>query len=915
MNGMSREEVSEWLLGSWKNEGPSVSLLEGFSGVGKTETARQVFRAWQPPKAMVSVSPEAPEMESVLFDLAAQLETSGCMTLVDHPSGDYKTGLLELLKEDALIIIDDFHELLNPLSREPDKSFLSLAAQVIKSSGNGRLLLISNHSPGHGNWPNSINITTMAPPKLDAAEKILTEMLKSRALEHEISRDSIADVVNWLGRNPRAMQAFVTCLKDDPLEDLIELDPDAWRIKNELVSQRLVAELERQFLQKTIGRLDPNTLIGLESLAVYRKPFTIDAIKCAMPGNIKHERVKDELTSRFLLTRDKRWYQLNPVARQIALALLSIKKKDNTASHGRAATYFRKRADHERTQEHSSLGTNFVEARYHLLMAGRDSEYETLAGSYRDTLLQIYSKNTSIPTNALSREILLKTLAAVLDDDLRGYGPLRSILARLLVERGQPGDAEHALRQSTMATKDSRDVGIWLLRLRLTAQLETSKALAAIAHQALDRLSEGDATRIATRAAEFLSQRRPDGNSQALILLEESINRVSNKSQGPLYTALGYVLHREGRTRDAINILQQGYKNLGSKTTNSYRLFEQSLFLAFQASDKLRIEEVRETISSDPLNRFQIQLCDALRLQIEGKYDQAASIGASSNEYFALSAQSAFSFLSEGDPEKADKIFSSARFSSNSANIWLRGVISLCMGSLEVYSECMREFSREDIEDFDATDRLIWLRVWDHVPNRLGIYPAFYFPRLPQGLTGLEFDIIKNSREYSSLDDIDFSRIRMPSIRIINPSIGNKVESEPFAASLTQEGAESASAREFNGRANVNITNYNGDVINASGESQIFGDVTDRSDHRQYSVSPELISELHDLRSRLLSDVNAKECPEEIENLHKAIEAAEKGDNKSMIGYLARGGKWLLSGASELGFKLAYDFIRRSMEI
>lgn len=49
-------ELEQWLKTDWKAHGPTVAVVEGFSGVGKTSLGRAVVSAWGRPAVLVTAT-------------------------------------------------------------------------------------------------------------------------------------------------------------------------------------------------------------------------------------------------------------------------------------------------------------------------------------------------------------------------------------------------------------------------------------------------------------------------------------------------------------------------------------------------------------------------------------------------------------------------------------------------------------------------------------------------------------------------------------------------------------------------------------------------------------------------------------------------------------------------------------------
>ena len=212
------------------------------------------------------------------------------------------------------------------------------------------------------------------------------------------------------------MQAFVACLRDDPLEELIEVGAEAWEFRGQGASPQMIAHLESLFLGKTIDRLDPAGALLLEFLSVYRNTFPIEVIRASIRQGSRLEIVKDALTSRFILTRHGSQYSLNPIARQLSLARIGQEPRRRLAAYNIAADHYIKRVHPTNDRARVRAGADFIEARYHLLHANRESEFQRLAGDYRQLLLRNYRNLEDVPTNPGTAVQVLATLMAALYD-------------------------------------------------------------------------------------------------------------------------------------------------------------------------------------------------------------------------------------------------------------------------------------------------------------------------------------------------------------------------------------------------------------------------------------------------------------------------------------------------------------------
>jgi nucleoside phosphorylase len=641
--------------------------------------------------------------------------------------------LARLFERPALVVIDDFEEFLDEASATPPAEFLQLVQELSEKSGPGRLLLISTRSPSLRGLV--FERITMLPPSIGDAEAHLSKLLAGANLSQEVAPELMPGVANWLGRNPRAMRSFVACLKDEPLEQLVELSPDQWSLE-ELSSPMLVRQLEEAFVGKTVGRLGPPDLALLQGLATYRRPYTIEAIR-AFRGPTPLEAQLDALRSRFLISRSGSRYSLNPVARRLALSRLKSNPRSWLRAHSRAADFYLPRALQGVTRIDVLPSSHFVEARYHLLNSERISDFQSLAARYRGALLRNYRHARAIPESRTGQEALLETLGSILHDDIRGYPELRALLARLLSSRGGPGDEVAALRQTRLAVRESKDTSVWRLHARLSAAHDTPLALESIGRQALNVLDSAGATQICCTAVEELYLHSDP--TRALNLVNAALQSVDVLDRQPLYTVAAFILDRENRRPEALELLTEGYVQIGPQAPNFYRLFEEALFLGLQSRDEAFIERLRLLVHEGPLGANQRGLCDVALLQINRKYREAAELAEQYDEYFTLIAQAIFCWLAASKCTEALRVLETKKLNSSKVASWVRAITYLSNGRTSLYLQSIADC----LPERECHDENAWLSVWNSVPHRLSPYPAFYFPLIPSGVTGLERDLYR----------------------------------------------------------------------------------------------------------------------------------------------------------------------------
>lgn len=902
-NGLRGADILEWLLGDWRATGPTVCVLEGFSGIGKSVIARKVRRAWSGPAVLVSAA-ESDDLETLLLLMAAKLEADGVSVVADHPDGDFRAGLLDLLANDALVIIDDFEAALDPESRLPRSPGLAeLVRELSTKTTPGRVLLITSESPADGSWLNNVAHKTMFPPTERDARSILTNLMTDRGVVDEVAPEMLGDVVAWLGNNPRAMEAFVACLVDEPLEELIDLGLDAWQTRDLAASPRVIRRLEERFLTKTIARLDSPSRLLLESLSVFRRGFTIDALREMTPGGSSSEALKTGLASRFLIARNGKIYSINPVAKQLALASLERHQRRRYTAHHQAAQHYRKKLRPRPAggiggggtpRDLVRVGREYVEARYHLLAVGADADFQDLAANYRRIILGNYSNLSRPPTDPGTVRELIATLGAALFDLPDGYGRLRAVLAALLVARGRPRDLEMAYAQATLATREERHLEPWLIRVELAGQLDTSIAVAAAVDQATRVLADKDLGILVRKAAEGHGHRRE--LPEAIKIIDTGLDFLRDpEARRHLLSLKAYVMTAGGRRTAAIDLLIDAYAEVGETSRQGWRLFEQALFLAHQQRDSARVGRIRRLIVDQGINDNQPILCDVIDEQIDGNYESAALKAAERTDYFTLLCQGAFAALSAGKVERASFLFESGRFIPNPAAWWLRGLIALCQESPDVYCNSMSEALGRDLEAHEQADPLLWLKVWSQRPPWIGIYPAFYFPRLPAALTGLSEDILFTD-SYVPLETVyPLEQISLPVLR----SEADSQSVQPSASlPLSTDRLPSITIIK---EMSMGDSYHMRDGVVLGGRARVDGPVTGRDAFwLGGATGPEFVEQLRSMVDACEEDSSGAPA-EEIASLRLALKAAEQGDAGGTNNALSKVGEWSLKFASAVG--------------
>ncbi|MET7893212.1 hypothetical protein [Streptomyces mirabilis] len=929
--GLSQDELVRWLCDDWLDNGPHVCILEGFGGVGKSRIANEAIRKADFPAIRV-VTPEGGlGWEDLLILIATELDEIGETEISCRTDGDLQAGLLSFLRKRCLIVLDNIEAILDPETGLPPRPLQKLISQISqRTPGPGRLLLITNRSLPGGQWMEDVALHTVYPPDEIAGAKILDNLLSMRGLQEEIDAEKRVDVVRWLGRNPRAIEVLVTCLADDPLDDLIQLGSEAWDVRDQIAAPALVKQLEERLARRSLEHLEVNTKLLLQMLSVYRTPFLQDAIDRLSRIVEEPQTAQQMLSKRFFLSRNKRWLALNPIIREIVRNQITKEPRRLRVAHTLAADHFTRHfKSRNSTSSFLAHGASFVESRYHLLKIGKEEEFEEIAANYRGQLLSSYKNVTRMPEDPDAAHQLISVLMAALSGTDRGYPSLRYLLARLLMRRNLRDDDLLAFRQVTYATRSQSQSGAWLLRMELAGKFEGYRAFEAVARQAMESLHENEHWNFYRRLilAAFNTAKPQD----ALRILNEALQKVTLTQIIPIYTLGAYVLTRLNRSPDAIDLLLNGFIKVNAGgVAYSWRLFEQALFLAHGRSNLDALKKIKQAVENQEDRPGYAFLCTALELQIAGKWRESAIIAESGLEacgeekYPTLAAQCAFSWICCGNISRASAALAGSFSPPNSATWWTKALMSLCSGAHESYVEYMQKCSGRTLAEPEVYDDILWIKCWDNIPDDLEPYPAFYFPRLPTTLTGLEADLVRLAERPSPLDPALMSQAGLP-----QPARGRDQPNESQTSTNSEEISRSitntfifqdASSPSIVVKGAKNMRDkYEVGQAGAVGPNSKAKDVTIQNFQGSASELDlqRLSSELADLRRAMRSaSEHDDEDPERdvsIAAVAQAQAAASQGDQGKALQHLAKAGRWAWDMANSIGASLAAAVLKTQL--
>ncbi|MDR6974018.1 tetratricopeptide (TPR) repeat protein/nucleoside phosphorylase [Streptomyces sp. 3330] len=561
--GYAQSELLSWLQRHWLPSGPCVCVIEGFSGIGKTYLSNSLQDVFKGTSALVDISNAKISFDDLMLRVSDALAVDADVKLL--PGSDIQRGFQEALRNPLLVVFDNFEYCLEETGTA-EAEFMSMVQRLCSRRQPGRILILTSRMVDEEEWQeHGAIVRTLGPAPAQEGGALLGRMLDGRNRGDELPQDQRAEVAGWLGCNPRAMQALVAALAFAPFGELVGRDPGALQADYRHVGEEFTRRLEKRFLAKTLENLTPDTLTTLQALSVHRKSFKSEAIEFAGRAGRPTTDMVSELTSLFMLDRRRDWYSLNPTVRELALQAIRRDPRALVRAHGHAADYY-VRPFKARRVTITMNGTNFLEARHHLVLARREAEMRELAKRF--SLHVQRSHMTARPLPVDPHELNEQTL--LLQAALEGGSPspqLNLRLARMLLARDASGDLELALEETTEAIRlPHASEETWMLHVRLMAKKSGIQ-------EAIDTLTAAAASSDAVplgcwlTAGELLTEAgRPLDAVDLLRRVIADYRPVGRESQyakavkllESLYVRAVKLLESEGRGAEAVALLEAG---------------------------------------------------------------------------------------------------------------------------------------------------------------------------------------------------------------------------------------------------------------------------------------------------------------------------------------------------------------------
>ena len=552
----------------WLRSGAPVALLDGFPGTGKTLLAKELGSdpKWIPVHVETSKT-KGSEQTDLVYEIASELEVRGIDDLIVEigrgESADWIRALKRVLvQRKILIIIDDAQRGFEPGSTRPFGALRSLIQKLGDTPAvSGKLLLVSNRKIEAERWSEKCERATLAALSDAEAVSLLSRLLSEANITGAVPPNRLCDAALHMGCNPRALHTLVTALMVNgyTIDDLVKAFPDAWTpaiLTTRIDDPDLVANLERDLLEGTLLRVEPELLKLLCWLSVHRREFGREALSSVGTNHEDGKALRLRLIECFLLESHRGFDKVNSIAREICEYRLHKRKEEWRKAHGVAADYHLRHFEARQLTGGKALAPSFAELRYHLYHAGRLHELDNAARRFTYHLRSSFGTATAIPTDneALNERIAL--LSMLLAEP--GNKPVEYHLAGCLEKRRMPGDLENGLVHARRATGANAFYPAWLLRLNLESEIHGPERVSPVILEATRHMStDSQLFALYQRGSDIFA--KAGREQEAIALLKQGISVIPpDKSLNALYQACGQLQARNGKANDAIALLQEG---------------------------------------------------------------------------------------------------------------------------------------------------------------------------------------------------------------------------------------------------------------------------------------------------------------------------------------------------------------------
>jgi hypothetical protein len=253
-----------------------------------------------------------------MMELSEKLSQQGLPEMEEILLGEANPNIAfaleKALRRPVAIILDESQRFFVKDSGSPLPEWNAVLAHLRnRPTLPGRLLLLSDRMVEHARWSEAFPIRTLAKFEPEEALEVFDDRLQSGQVNEEIALERKQDLVRVLDYNPRAIEALVSALAYDTLDEIMGSNPGLWDVHDREVSREFLNKLERDLMERTMAHLDAAHHQRLLRLAVHRKSFKKQALEIVCGSKDASAELRVVLVARFLLNHYGGTFALNPI--------------------------------------------------------------------------------------------------------------------------------------------------------------------------------------------------------------------------------------------------------------------------------------------------------------------------------------------------------------------------------------------------------------------------------------------------------------------------------------------------------------------------------------------------------------------------------------------------------------------------
>lgn len=423
LDGARRQQVGAGLWASWRAHQRGAAILTGFAGTGKSDriVGPLVARARGEgiPAVHIDVPLHPTDLDQELLGLLTQelqFNNYGALTDGLQRQPNFAAALAAVLRQDALVVIDEFQRVLDVSTARPIEPLGSkLRKLAVPRPDQGCLWLVSNRLVDPG-WTEPFYSAELQPPvDVSDAQRIVLGGLGAAEADERFPAARRAEIVRRLGANPRVLRLLGALLRHYILEELLGPPGDLPELPPDL---RLIEDTERTLLSKAREGLSAGAAAALRDLSVLREPATWEFVQAIAShlGDVRE--LTRELRERYLLEIGPNRYQVHPVVREVEGPRLRLDEEAWRAAHRRAGEYYARPllATGGPHAGDAKIALALGGARYHLAEAQAGDVLRAAVRAVGAYIARKYHWATPPPVSAADRDARIALLEIFLEE-------------------------------------------------------------------------------------------------------------------------------------------------------------------------------------------------------------------------------------------------------------------------------------------------------------------------------------------------------------------------------------------------------------------------------------------------------------------------------------------------------------------